>query len=323
MNRLFLICVTIQVLVLGQAGAEPLTQSSRFPLMLMVMTPEAESPTLPQGQVSLHVVTDYTSVFINKQSENWQLLADMEIGGITPGFDMRIGEHASWGYALPLVSMNAGFMDGFLADYHKAGHFPDYGRSLRPDNEFAYVVEKDGQEWFSPETGGLHPADSRLNLKYVFHKNLACSAALMYSIKLPTGDEKKGLGSGRVDHGFFLLSRMVRGPVVFYLNPGLILPHDPVTLGADVHFRTMATFFAGAEYLASENMSLNVQLNTFTSPLSGTGMETLDRPCVELAFGLVCRLRTGLSLDVSFNEDLSGPAPDFTVRAGIKADSGF
>lgn len=319
----FILMLIVAVTLPNRVGAAPLTQSDRFPLMFMVMTPEPDTPDLPDGRLNLRLDTDYTSVFINKQSQTWDVLVDMEIGVVTPGVEFRLGNRFSLGYRLPLVSMNAGFLDSPLADYHEAGHFPDYGRSLRPNNEFAYVVEKDGQPWFSPETGGLHPADSRLNLKYAVYTHPSCSAALMYSAKLPTGDRTTGLGSGRIDHGFFLLTRMSRGPMTYYLNPGLILPHDPKTKGADIQFRTMGTLFVGAQYKVRDSLSLNVQLNTFTSPLSDTGIDTLDNACVELALGLIYRLKRGLSLDVSFNEDLSGPAPDFTVHAGIHADSVF
>lgn len=318
--RLALCLIILSGAGAGLALAGPLAQSSRLPLMFMVMTPEAERPDLPENRLALDLDADYTSVFVNKSSERWRVLIDMEIATVTPGFELRLGNRMSLGWRLPLVSMNDGFLDGPLNDYHEAGSFPDYGRLHRPENVFAYVVEKDGRAWFSPDKGGLHPADSRLNLKYRVHSGPDWAAALMYSLKLPTGDEKKGLGSGNIDQGLFLLSRLTSGALTWTLNPGLIVPRDPDTLGATIKFRTMACLFVGAEYHANDDVSLTVQLNTFTSPLSDTGIDTLDRPCVELGLGLVCRLAPGLTLDASFNEDLSGPSPDFTVRTGIRYD---
>jgi hypothetical protein len=80
----------------------------------------------------------------------------------------------------------------------------------------------------------------------------------------------------------------------------------------------MATLFAGLEYIYSPAWSFAAQLNTFTSPLNDTGIDTLDRPSVELAFGLTRSWGRNTRASFAFCEDLSGPAPDFTVHAGIE-----
>ncbi|GAB6097804.1 hypothetical protein JCM14469_40580 [Desulfatiferula olefinivorans] len=315
------VLTTMSVLWDGSCGAAPLPQASRFPLMLMVLTPGAGSPDLPENRLALALDLDYSSVFVSKQSAHWTVLMDMELFTVTPGFELRLCPRMSLGFQLPLVGFGAGFLDRPLADYHELGSFPDYGRSDRPHNQFAYAVEKDGRSWMHADTGGLHAADSRLDLKYLFYQASDRTSALLFSVKLPTGDADRGLGSGQTDLGVFSLNRLRRGRLTWTFFPGLIVPHDPDTLGADVHFRTMACLFAGAEVRTSELLQLNAQLNIFTSPLSHTGIDALDRPCVELGLGLFWHLSPGFALSLSFHEDLAGPSPDFTVRTGIRSES--
>lgn len=320
-----LLCLLVPAFTItpGARAAEPagpLYQSNRYPLMLMVMTPVPRSPVLPEKRFRVRLRTDYTSVHIDKASQNFELLTDMEIGAVTLEGEARIGERLSLGFSLPFVSYNSGFLDGFLEDYHELGNFPEYGRSLRPKNEFACVVKKDGQTWFEPDQHGLHPADARLDLTYAFPAGERFRSALMASLKLPTGDEDKGFGSGNFDGGLTLLTRFRYRSLAFYLNPGFIVPRDPETQGADIRYRTMATLFAGLEYVHSPAWSFMAQLNTFTSPLKDTGISTLDDPSVELALGFT-RSWGRTKASFSFCEDLSGPAPDFTVHVGV--ETGF
>lgn len=296
----------------------PLYQGNRYPLMFMAMTPVPQNPDLPAGRFLVRLRTDYTSVHIDKQSENYELLTDMEIGVVTPEWVVKIGESMSLGLSIPLISYNAGFLDGPLEDYHELGNFPEYGRSLRPKNEFAFVVKKDGKTWFEADQHGLHPGDSRLDLKYALTDSGWFKSSLLTSLKLPTGDEEKGLGSGKADYGFSLLTRFTRGKIALYVNPGVIFPTNPETAGADISYKTMATLFAGLEYIRSPAWSFMAQLNTFTSPLSDTGIDTLDNPSVELALGFTRSWGRTTRASFSFCEDLSGLAPDFTVHVGVE-----
>lgn len=297
---------------------EPLFQSSRSPLMLMVLTPEPQSPLIPEGRVSVSLSADYSTVFVNRSDARWTALVDMELAVVTPAVEIPLGERFSLSASLPLVHMTDGVFDGPLEDYHDWGNFPDYGRKYRPHNEFAYEVTKDGLPWFSADKNGIHVADSRMSLKYLFYADLNRAFSLQYTIKLPTGDADSGYGSGHVDHGFFLLNRFAWGKAVYFLNPGLVLPQDPETLGADVEFKTMACLFAGGEYMVNERWGLNAQFNMFQSPITDSSIPHLDNACIELAMGVSYRTRSGLRWEMSFTEDLSGPSSDFTLRTGVR-----
>ncbi len=316
------IAVIALLLFTGPAASEefagPLAQANRYPVAFMFMTPIPHTPELPDGPVLVRLRADYTSVHIDKSSDSYELLTDMEIGAVTPELEVKLGGRASLGLSLPMLSYTGGFLDGPLETYHDLGNFPEYGRSLRPKNEFACVVKKNGKTWFTAKRHGLHPADMRIDVKYALTGTDRLKSSILASLKLPTGDEHKGFGSGKTDYGMSLLTRMTFGKTSLYLNPGFIIPADPETDGADITYKSMATLFAGLEYAVSPTFSLMAQVNAFTSPLENTGIDTLDNPSVELALGFTRRWGWNIRSTFSFCEDLSGLAPDFTVHAGVE-----
>jgi hypothetical protein len=311
--------VLLFILLSGAAGwPDPLYQSSRFPTLFSVLVPVPRSPDLQTEKIRFTLQTDYTSVFMDRQSEHWELLTDMEITVVTPAVDIRLKPGLVLGISIPFITMMPGFFDGPLADYHKFGNFPDYGRSTRPKNEFACVIKKDGKDWFFPKTRGFHPGDTQMTLAWSMVEKQAFASTVIYTLKLPTGDSDHGFGSGGTDHGLSLLNRFTAGSFNFTLNPGVIVPSDPDTQGADIHYRTMGTLFAGVEYVWNPRWSYYVQLNTFTSPLKDTEISILDDPSVDIAFGFARTFAGGSRLSFSFCEDLSGAVPDFTVHAGFE-----
>jgi hypothetical protein len=305
-----------------ETGQGPLFQTNRNPMMFMVMTPVPRSADIQDAPFLFRLRTDYTSVHIDRESRDYDILTDMEIGVVTPEFGIKLGDRCSVDLSVPFISYGGGFMDGFLEDYHELGGFPDYGRSLRPKNEFACVVKKDDKTWFEMEQHGLHPGDARLDLTCSLTGGSRFKAALQAGVKFPTGDPDGGFGSGKTDFGVFLLTRSTFNRLVVYFNPGVIVPKDPETLGADISYRTMATLFAGFEYIKSPLWSFSAQFNGFTSPLSNTGIDVLDNPSVELALGFSRKLGKNARAAFTFCEDLSGPAPDFSVHAGVETSFG-
>jgi hypothetical protein len=77
-----------------------------------------------------------------------------------------------------VLILGAGFMDGFLEEYHDTFGFSDYGRSERPKNEFLYEVKRDGALIIQGKSG-VRLGDIRLALK----KSLISSDDFGLSVK--------------------------------------------------------------------------------------------------------------------------------------------
>lgn len=324
------ICILYLMIPEGQAGSEkgPLHVTNRFPPHLLFLKPAPDSPEpVPKNQFELSLSLDYAAVFVNETSDDWSALADMEMSVTELSVRYGVTEYLSLSADIPWISMNAGFLDGFLEDYHSALGVGNYDRETRPDNAFAYSLRKNGTDCFDAESGGLHLGDLSLSAKLSLtdEKNgilksgishslfLPESIALSYTLKFPSGDKDRGLGSGGFDQGLFLLSQFRLIPsLLIYLNPGIIFLSETET---DISFRNrIFAFFWGGEYLLNESWSLFAQLNYYTSPFEHTGIRQLDDDSLELQLGFACALTRSLNFEFAFCEDLTRSAPDFNIH---------
>ena len=306
-----------------QAGGwGPMQTVNRYAPHLMFLTPVPTAPVGPSAdRMQLSGSIDYTSMFVNEQAADWSALIDMEMTSIELSAEYR-WNRLGLGMRIPLISMNGGFMDNFLESYHDALGVPNYNRDTRPDNEFAYRLRKNGQDWFSARSGGLHPADATVELLMTLRRSderHGLDADLQYILKLPLGDADHGFGSGSFDHGFFVPMRLSRSPWYVYMTPGIVLPGKPDTLGSDVGTTLVKCAFLGVEYELDPKISLLVQFNYYTSPLETTGIRQLDVDSLELSLGTVLQMTADTALEVALCEDLTRSAPDFTMHVRLRS----
>ncbi|MGA1870371.1 MAG: DUF3187 family protein [bacterium] len=291
----------------------PLHARNHFPPHLMFLKPMPDSPLpAPPHHLKMTLDIDYSSVFLDEHSAEWDVLIDLEMTVVTISLEYGLTEWSSMSLEMPFVSMSDGFLDSFLETYHTTFQFPNYGREKRPKNDFAYSIKKNGQEWFTPEVGDYHSADSILAFKV--H---GPSTSFSYRLKIPTGDEKRGVGSGHSDHGFFLSTKFSLPPLSIYVNPSLILLSDPKTLGPDISVKNIFGLFGGAEYIFNKSWSALSQLNYYTSPFENTHINQLDTDSLEITFGLIYSAGSDMNLEFGFSEDLFKAAPDFTLHCEL------
>jgi len=322
MLRIALSGMMILCLATAARAEGPLHVRNQFPPHLMFLKPVPDTPSLlPRKGLKISVSSDYAAVFINETSENWAALIDMEMTVLNFSLEYGITEYLTLSADAPLVSMNRGFTDGFLEDYHSTFGFPNYGRETRPKNEFAYSLKKNGAELFQAKSGGLHLTDMRLSAKVSLPNAGQIKSALSYTLKVPTGDYEQGFGSNGFDHGFSLLSEFQISPFTFRLNPSVIFLSEPETAVADVSVNhSILGLFAGSEYAFSKSLNLLAQLNYYTAPFEDTGIDQLDTDSLELAVGFIYEFTPSVSLEFAFCEDLTHSAPDFNIHLGVKIE---
>lgn len=304
------------------ADQGPLAVPNRFPLHLMFLSPRPTSAQLPtRGEFKAGLAIDYSSVYLDQHSDQWDFLMDMETTVVDLSLAYGLTERLGVRLDVPLVSMNAGVLDGFLEAYHDALGVSNYGREDRPHNSFAYQMGKGGRSWVEGEPGEFRWADITLSAQYGLWPETSMrrwQSSLLVSVKAPTGDPDIGYGSGRWDLGFFLPNQWSFQPWSLYLMPGFIHHSDPETLGADVSARDSISLFAGAGYAYDERWIWLAQLNYFTSPIESTGVSRIDDGAMELALGFQRILNERWRLEMAFCEDpLTLAAPDFTVHIGV------
>ena len=305
----------------------PLRVQQRYPPYLMFLTPEPDSPRLiEKGRFVTSLSIDYTSIYIDETSKRWSALLDMEMTVVDLSLTYGITNRVNISLALPWISQNDGFLDGPLEAYHDFFGFPNYGREDGPTDEFGYHISVDDDAWFDARSGGLHLGESVVSVKIQLTNagsRQGLISSLLLALKIPTGDEDHGFGSGRFDQGLVLLNQYRISPLILYLNPGIVLLSDPETQGADINVNNMMTLLAGIEYNVSDTWSLMGQFNFVTSPFHHTGIEQMDQNSLELALGFAVSMSDDMVFEFAFSEDLTRTAPDFTVHGALRYEFGL
>ena len=306
-------------------GRGPLRIRNYHPPHLMFLMPAPAAPWDGKaGDWELTPGVAYAASFINEDSDRWRTVIDLEMTVLEFGLTAGLSRRLSLGADVRFASMSGGFLDGFLEDFHDAFGLPNYGRERRPENEFLYFIEKDGEQWLESEFGGMHLVDPSLSLEYLLTDRGdprapegRFTAGLSYALKLPLGDERAGFGSGHLDHRVALPLRWVGHPFALYLVPAFSFLADPDTAGADIRVRNVFGTFLSAEWAFARHWSVLAGLNFYTSPFEETGIEQFDDDSYQLDVGLIWNPAPDVRLELSFSEDLTRPAPDFALRMGL------
>jgi len=318
-KKLLVVPAILLMAVLTMSGGAyafegPLQVRNQFPLFMHADAPGLESARTGD---SFTAGFSYSSVYMAKQSAEWNVLLDFELAMLDLQYRKVVGHDLELGIRVPVINFNGGFMDSFLNDFHRTFNLPNYNRNERPLNEFAYEVRKNGQLMIKGASGGAGLGDIRLSAKkMIFTGDPAVSISA--GLELPTGDAHKGYGNGSLDADLSVMAdKRLSDRIMAYVNAGIIFPGD---VKAEQTIRLKESFYAGGglEYLVTPELGLIGQAIFQTSPYPKTGIGNIDRASVLAVFG--CRYTKAKdSIEFSLTEDPNtAGAPDFTVNFSYK-----
>ena len=303
---LFLFCYASPALPFGG----PLQVKNQFPLFLSLNAPYLETA---YTEHSLSAGISHSSIYMMRDSREWSIHLDMEVTELTLRYRRDIPALCELGIEVPFISLNSGFMDNFLNFYHKTFGFPDYGRSMRPSNEFLYEVRRNGNLVIKGEGGRINLGDIRLTAKKMILKSDP-AVSIKVDLELPTGSASKGYGNGSFDAGITVMAdKKVTDAVMAFGNFGAVFPGD---LKVDETIKLSTYLFGGAgiEAAITKNLSLLGQVSFQNSPFPKTGIGSIDRVAVLLSLG--GRYTAGRdSFEFSLTEDPNtAGAPDVSFN---------
>jgi hypothetical protein len=292
----------------------PLQVNNQFPLFISVNAPHLESAVIED---SFSARLSHSSVNLIRESAEWSVGLDMEITELDLRFKKNIKDFIEIGVELPILSFNAGFMDGLLNSYHNAFGFSDYGRSERPDNQFSYKITENGNLIVRGKNGETGIGDIRVTLQTPLLRGDP-AMSIQGSLELPSGDTRTGYGNGSIDTGLAVfIDKNIGNNVNSYLNFGFSSPGG-LKGYETIHLKEY--FYGGAAIEAAfwKDISLIGQLFVQGSPFPQTDIPSIDRTAVLLSFGV--RYYSGdTSYEISFTEDPNtAGAPDFTLNFSLK-----
>ena len=166
-----------------------------------------------------------------------------------------------------------------------------------------YSMKADGAT--VAEESGL--SDVAVEVKWRFFEKDGFSLALKPGVSLPTGDEKKGLGTGKTGYSVFLIASKELEPLTFLVNLGYIRNENKADEQVDLRHIS-----AAALYNATEHLKIVANIGQETNTEKSAGKD----PVFALA-GVIYAISESFEVDFGIKLGLNDVETDVTYLAGV------
>ncbi len=289
---------------------QPLDTRNLSPLALGVGLPSLGSaqvllPDSGRAQATLDILSNYMAR--DQGAERLRLdgetyrFAVSGAYGVTPGLEL--------GIELPLVSHQAGFLDDFIKGWHELFGLPQSGRDEALDDQFEYRYTRTGRQGFYLDSAATGIGDLALRAAWQCWQDVEKqqSLALRASLKLPTGDADKLLGSGSTDLSLWLSGeqRMMTsaGALLLYGGGGLLYSGDGRLL-PDQRRDFVGLVSLGCGLQPWPRLGLQLQFDGHSALYTESHLRALDRFTGQLAIGGSLALGEKTALELAVVEDV-------------------
>jgi hypothetical protein len=303
----------------SQAWAEgfgPFPVRNFNPLQQLVLNmPADRAAVISRGAVEVRLELAETAAVYSEHTPNAS--AEMKFETLRNGLFLRYGatSRLELGLEVPFLYRYTGFMSGMIEAVERATTGLSPARRALSQVDYIYNVTRSGQQIHGTK-GALGLGDSMVQAKYALFKETSVMPALSLrtAIKLPTGDESEFFGSGSPDFGLGIaLEKALTSRWLVHGNFNVVLPTGRIA-GLALYPTVMGV--AAAEYLWSENLSLALQFDYYTTPFRNAGLEVFDKGATELVAGFSYRFAPHWLWQAYAIENIdfiTGGAADFTL----------
>ena len=302
-----------------QTSAGSFALRNQNPLLQVFGLPIFQSANLTQvGGTNYSLILDLANHADAGQSSKERFSIDGESYFLTFSIRQRTTDWLELGLDIPVVAHADGFMDGMIRGWHDTLGITNSKRSA-PDNILQFSYARDDLQLVALESPAHGIGDIQLTAGIPIRQPIdrRTIVTLRSSLKLPTGDSDRLLGSGAADlsAGLHVAKKFqVRGldvqlnalAGVSLLGDGTVLPElqrDAVMFGG-----------AAASWRVGQRFGLTTQIywqdSYFTSDIDELGGKSL-----QLAMGATYRTRTSTLMRFAIVEDVSANATtDFALH---------
>lgn len=163
-----------------------------------------------------------------------------------------------------------------------------------------------------PTEQGDGVSDLSMELKWRFFENDGLSFALKPGITLPTGDENKGLGNGRMSYGLTFITTKEIEPWAFHFNLGYTQNEYKLQKDKDEKRRGIWHVSLASEYEVVKDLKIAANIGVERNEDKGKG----THPAFILG-GLIYSITENFDIDFGIKGGLNKPETDLTFLAGI------
>ena len=155
-------------------------------------------------------------------------------------------------------------------------------------------------------------SDIGLELKWRFFEQNGLSFALKPSLTIPSGDEDKGLGTGKVCYGATFIATKEIAPFTFHMNLGYTRNEYKLKEDEDSSEKDLWHISLAGVYEVSDNLQVVANIGVERNPDKESGTD----PSFAL-IGLIYSITPDLDVDLGFKAGLSGTETDAALLTGL------
>lgn len=171
-----------------------------------------------------------------------------------------------------------------------------------------FKVKEDGD--VTDKEDGI--SDMSLELKWRFYEKDGLSLALKPGITLPTGDEEKGLGTGRATYSLYFITTKEIEPWAFHLNLGYTRNEYKLQEDKDDNRKDIWHASLAGEVEVVKNLKAVANIGVERNPDEASS----THPAFILG-GLIYSLSENFDMDFGIKRGLNKPETDYSILAGI------
>jgi hypothetical protein len=309
--------LSFQPAPVGAEGFGPFPVRNFQPFQQLVMSlPGDRASVVKPGTLDMRLELAETASIYNQIGPQNKVTAKFET--LRSGLFLRYGasDRLELGLEVPVLYRYQGFMNGPITATERATTGEAPARAQLKNTNYAFNVARNGQTIMSGGPGATGLGDTLLMSKYQLLTEGAemPAVSLRGAVKLPTGDQSDFFGSGSPDFGLGLaVEKLVAGRWMLYGNLTGVVPTGTI---AGLGLRPTLSGLLAIEYLWSENLSITVHFDYYSSPFQSTDISAFGKGVTETVLGFSYRVAPHLLWQlygVENTDFITGSAADFTL----------
>lgn len=150
-------------------------------------------------------------------------------------------------------------------------------------------------------------SDTLFGAKWRFYEKEGSSFAVKPVVSMPTGNDEKGLGSGKIDYGAYVIASNVSDPWEIHLNLGYVRNENKINERKDIWHASLATAYA-----VTRSVKLCADLGADTNRDVTSEVE----PAFLLG-GAIFTVKDNLDISFGVKIGLNKPGTDWALLPGV------
>jgi len=302
----------------------PFATQNQSPVVMIYGLPSIGDPSLvPQGKAEGRLTLDWANSFVEISKDNpagEEIVLDGESMRVALDIRYGVARRLELGIQIPYVTVNGGFLDGFVEGFHSAIGAAQGLRPLEQRNRLLYYYEKEGKILFFNTDSREGLGDVRVMGGWQLYEKPSGAVALRASLKFPTG--QRFLGSGSTDLALWLTAskyfKPKSGQIAVFGGAGLLGMTEGNLLPDQQRF---PVWFGniGAGWSPLPWFALKVQIDGHTPFYKDASLRPLGLNAALLTFGGTVALSRRTTFDVGITEDIEyATAPDVVFHFALR-----